>query len=60
MVLSSLHVGSRMFVSLGGGKNSVSADNVTALFGTLDGGPGGNNTYNDGGGNSGFAVFDFT
>jgi hypothetical protein len=59
VVLSHLNVAGRMFVTLGSGTNTVDADHVTALFGTLDGGPGGNNTYVDGGGNSGFSVFDF-
>jgi hypothetical protein len=59
LVLSHLTLATRMFVTLGSGNNTVNADHVTALFGTLDGGSGGSNTYNDGGSNSGFAIFDF-
>jgi hypothetical protein len=60
LVLSQLGGSLRMSVALGAGENTVNADHVTALFGTLDGGSSGKNTYNDGGGNSGFSVFDFT
>jgi hypothetical protein len=59
VVLSHLHVGIQLLVYLGASKNSVTADHVTALFGVIDGGSGGNNTYVDGGGNAGYVVFHF-
>jgi hypothetical protein len=59
LVLSNLNVAVELLVRLGGGENTVSADHVAALFGSLDGGPSGKNTYTDGGGNSGLLVFHF-
>ena len=60
IVLSHLNVIEELLAVLGAGTNTVSADNVTALFGFLNGGLSGNNTYNDGGGNSGYVVFNFS
>jgi hypothetical protein len=57
IVFSHLNVASALLVALGSGKNRLSADNVTALFGSINLGTGGSNTYINGGGNSGFAVF---
>ena len=37
---------------VGAGNNTVKADHVTAFFGIVDGGTGGNNKYVDGGGNA--------
>jgi hypothetical protein len=59
IVLSQITVAIELLMHLGAGKNAVSADHVTALFGFIDGGPSGKNNYMDGGGNSGFSVFDF-
>jgi hypothetical protein len=59
VVLSHVSVGIQLLVYLGAGTNRVSADHVTARFGVIDGGPGGNNTYVDGGGNSGYGVIHF-
>jgi hypothetical protein len=59
VVLSRLSVGVTLIVTLGTGKNTVRADHVTSLYGFVDGGLGGSNTYVDGGGNAGFFVFHF-
>jgi hypothetical protein len=59
VVLSHLNVGVTLLVSLGSGKNTVLADHVTALFGFIDGGSSGNNTYVDGGGNAGYFLYHF-
>ena len=59
VILSRLTVGAELLVFLGAGINTVTADHVTAFFGIVDGGTGGNNKYVDGGGNAGFSVFGF-
>jgi hypothetical protein len=43
LVLSHLNVAVQLRIVLGAGKNTVTADHVTAFFGTIDGGPGGSN-----------------
>ena len=60
LVFSHLQVATDLIVALGGGKNSLSAGNVTAMFGSINGGSGASNTYANGGGNSGFSVFGFS
>jgi hypothetical protein len=59
ITLSGVRVGIELLMRLGAGMNTLSADHVTAVFGSIDGGPGKNNTYIDGGGNSGLFVQDF-
>ena len=59
VVLAHLNVAVTLLLSLGIGRNMVRADHVTALFGFIDGGLGGNNSYIDGGGNTGFVVYHF-
>jgi hypothetical protein len=59
VVLSHVNVGVTLLVVLGSGKNMVRADHVTALFGYIDGGVGGDNTYVDGGGNTAYVVYHF-
>jgi hypothetical protein len=59
LVLSHLNITIELLVTVGSGKNTVTADHVTALFGFLNGGSNPNNTYIDGGGNSVFFVFNF-
>jgi hypothetical protein len=48
-----------LFAQLGGGINNVFAQNVTSLFGSVDGGSGGSSTYFDLGGNSGYTTSGF-
>jgi hypothetical protein len=59
LIVSQLKVGLRILVRLGAGKNQATVDQVSASVGNIDGGPGGNNLYLDGGGNSGFSVSNF-
>jgi hypothetical protein len=59
VVLSHVNVGVTLLVVLGSGKNMVLADHVATLFGYIDGGAGGDNTYVDGGGNTPYVVYHF-
>ena len=59
VTLKNVLVGYQLAATLSRGSNTLSADHVTCLFGTMDGGPGGNNHYNDNGGNNGYAAYDF-
>jgi hypothetical protein len=44
---------------LSSGSNTLSAESVTTLFGTVDGGTSGNNNYTGMGGNLGYSLYDF-
>jgi len=57
--LRNLSVGYQLAMTLSAGTNTLSADHVTSLFGSIDGGSGGNNQYTDNGGNSGYSIYDF-
>ena len=59
VLLSHLDIGFKLLVLLGAGSNMVTADHITAFFGGIDGGPGGNNHYIDNGDNYGFSVSHF-
>jgi len=61
VTLSHLTVAHQLAVVLSGGVNTVSADNVTAAFGFIDGGEpdSGGNLYFDGGRNLGYFVVHF-
>ena len=52
-------MGYQLTVILSRGTNTLSADHVTCLFGSIDGGIGAANHYTDKGGNTGFSIFDF-
>ncbi|HLJ96344.1 MAG TPA: Ig-like domain-containing protein, partial [Gemmataceae bacterium] len=54
-----LSVGYELAVMLSSGSNSLSAAQVTTLFGTVDGGTSGNNSYFGQGSNQGYALYDF-
>jgi hypothetical protein len=56
---SNLWVGYQLAVMLSSGSNTLSAESVTTLFGTVDGGTSGNNNYTGLGGNLGYALYDF-
>jgi hypothetical protein len=49
-----------LFVALGGGVNTAFAQNVSALFGNINGGGSGSSVYVDLGGNSGFTTSGFS
>jgi hypothetical protein len=59
ITLSHVKVQAELLMILGAGNNTVKADHVVALFGFMNGGTSGNNNYLDGGGNSGYSVFNF-
>ena len=59
VLLSHLDIGFKLLVLLGAGSNTVTADHITAFFGGIDGGAGGNNHYIDNGDNYGFSVSHF-
>jgi hypothetical protein len=48
-----------LFAQLGGGVSTVFSQNVTALFGNIDGGAGSSSTFFDLGGNSGYTTSGF-
>ena len=52
-------MGYELAVMLSTGSNTLSAANVTTLFGTADGGYSGNNNYIGQGANQGYALYDF-
>ncbi|HLJ97472.1 MAG TPA: hypothetical protein VKU02_30210, partial [Gemmataceae bacterium] len=56
---NNLWVGYELAVMLSSGSNSLSAAQVTTLFGTVDGGTSGNNSYLGQGSNQGYALYDF-
>ena len=56
---NNLWVGYELAVMLSTGSNTLSAANVTTLFGTVDGGYSGNNNYSGQGANQGYALYDF-
>src|SRR5207247_1590884 len=56
---NSVSVGYELAVMLSTASNTLSAENVTTLFGTVDGGSSGNNNYIVQGGNQGYALYDF-
>jgi hypothetical protein len=49
-----------LFAALGGGVNTAFAQNLSALFGNIDGGGSGSSVYLDLGGNSGFTTSGFS
>ena len=59
LYMFSITVSNGLMIGFGSGVNVVYSQNVVADYGMIDGGSSGANTYIDGGGNSGFFVFDF-
>jgi hypothetical protein len=59
VILSHLSIAYQVAVTLSSGVNTLSADHVTAVFGSINGGSSGNNHYFDNGGNYGYLVSGF-